>query len=90
MPQSKTTIVRQKKIDRICKILGNMNYFLAHFKKSDLFLIKTKDLKKVLEITTSWKTGLMDITEYSQNSNTQGHEEHGTATISKGIKDLEK
>lgn len=86
MPQSKTTLVRARKIDGVCQSLNNLVYFVSHYQKSNLWLVKHSDLKKVLEITTSWKTGLTGLSKIAQNSNTLPQDEDRTAEEKEGIK----
>ena len=86
MVESKTTIIRRKKIETILSILADLNYFIASYEKRNLCLIKSSDLKKVSLITTSWKDALMDYVKIASNSNTSSQDPHAAAETLKGTK----
>ncbi len=83
--QSKTTMIRRRKIDGLCESLNNLVYFVSHYQKANLWMIKHSDLKKVSEITTSWKDGLVAYEKESKISNTQPKDEDSASREKDGI-----
>lgn len=84
--KSKTTEVRQRKIDGVCQALTDLVYFISHYKKRDLKVIKHSELKEVLKNTTKWKTELIDYQKIAQKSNNASSDVDVRAEASEGIK----
>jgi hypothetical protein len=83
--RSKTTEVRERKIEGVFQAINDLVYFATYHKKSNLWVIKHSDLKEVLRISTLWKSGLESLSKIAQNSSTQPIDVDGTAERLKGI-----
>jgi hypothetical protein len=83
--QSKTTLVRRRKIDGLCESLNSLIYFIANYQKRDLWLVKGKDLKELRRICSYLKDGLVAYEKESKISNTQPKDEDSASREKDGI-----
>lgn len=74
--KSKTTIVNDKKLDAIAKTIYNLVYVACNIQRSNLWLVKSKDYKKVLEISTVWRDGVNELKKIPKNNSTGSNGVH--------------